>query len=129
MIGPAELGTSRYAVGLAIPRPVARLQSRTPLRQARTLYPTGIQSIEGDHEQSEWNDGFVALKTGPGDRARVRVGGNATAKEKGRPGTRLRRIASVRKQTQVHRLQADTDRRLSPASPRRAGGPPVKPPV
>src|SRR6266403_5039343 len=29
--------TSRYAVGLAIPRPVARLQSRTPIRQAHKL--------------------------------------------------------------------------------------------
>jgi hypothetical protein len=34
MIGPPEPGTSRYVVGLAIPHPVARLQSRTPLRQA-----------------------------------------------------------------------------------------------
>jgi hypothetical protein len=34
MVGPRELGTSRYAVGLAIPYPVARLQSRTPLHQA-----------------------------------------------------------------------------------------------
>jgi hypothetical protein len=34
MFGPPEPGTSRYAVGLVIPHPVARLQSRTPLHQA-----------------------------------------------------------------------------------------------
>jgi hypothetical protein len=34
MVGPPEPGTSRYAVGLVIPHPVARLQSRTPLHQA-----------------------------------------------------------------------------------------------
>ena len=34
MVGPPEPATSRYAVGLVIPRPVARLQSRTPLHQA-----------------------------------------------------------------------------------------------
>jgi hypothetical protein len=33
MVGPPEPGTSRYAVGLAIPHPVARLQSQTPLHQ------------------------------------------------------------------------------------------------
>src|ERR1700732_2002717 len=32
---PAEPRTSRYAVGLAIPRPVARLQSRSLLHQAQ----------------------------------------------------------------------------------------------
>lgn len=35
MVGPPESGTSRYAVGLVIPHPVARLQSRTPLHQAK----------------------------------------------------------------------------------------------
>src|SRR6266571_7837952 len=40
---------------------------------------------------------------------------SATVEEKGRPGTRLRRIASGRKQTQVLRpAKVDTDRRLSP---------------
>jgi hypothetical protein len=72
-------------------------------------------TAEGDHEQSEWNDGFVALKTGPGDRTGFRVCVSATVEENGRPGTRLRRIASGRKQTQVHRPMADTDRRWSPA--------------
>jgi hypothetical protein len=43
MVGPQELGTSRYAVGLAIPHPVARLQSRTPLHQAGTLYLASAQ--------------------------------------------------------------------------------------
>jgi hypothetical protein len=37
MVGPPEPGTSRYAVGLVIPHPVARLQSRTPLHQAAQL--------------------------------------------------------------------------------------------
>jgi hypothetical protein len=68
MVGPPEPGTSRYAVGLAIPHPVARLQSRTPLRQARPVYLVLTQPVEGDHEQSEWNDGFVASWTGPGGR-------------------------------------------------------------
>ena len=68
MVRPPESGTSRYAVGLTIPRPVARLQSRTPLRQARPVYTLMTQAAKGDHEQAEWNDGFVALKTGPGGR-------------------------------------------------------------
>jgi len=44
MVGPRELGTSRYAIGLAIPHPVARLQSRTPLHQARPLYHAMFQT-------------------------------------------------------------------------------------
>ena len=59
-------GTFRYAVGLGIPRPVARLQSRTPLPQAkvvsarsgRGLQPragrgtTGVTSKEDCHDHS-----------------------------------------------------------------------------
>jgi hypothetical protein len=37
MVGPPEPGTFRYAVGLGIPCPGARLQSRTPLPQAQRL--------------------------------------------------------------------------------------------
>jgi hypothetical protein len=67
MVGPPEPGTSRYAVGLVIPRPVARLQSRTPLHQAKPVYLADAGRQRRSRGFS-WNDGFVALKTGPGGR-------------------------------------------------------------
>ena len=65
LLGPAEPGTSRYAVGLAIPRPVACLQSRSPLHQAKE-YSLRVQAGQNRQGRFERNDGFVALKTGPG---------------------------------------------------------------
>src|SRR5262249_2767530 len=104
LVGPPESGTSRYAVGLVIPRPVARLQSRTPLHQAEQLCAVLPPRATGNHAKSGWNDGFVASRTGPGDRTMVPgVRVRATVEEMGRPGTRLRRIASGRKQTRVPR--------------------------
>lgn len=58
---------------------------------------------------------------------------HATVEEKGRPGTRLRRIASGRKQTQVHGPMRPTriegSRRHRQASFHHADGPTKKPPV
>jgi hypothetical protein len=85
---------------------------RAGLRFARQdQYTSRIQAPK-EIKEYKWNDAFVALKTGPGDRNLCQVGASATVEEKGRPGTRLRRIASGRKQTQVLRpKRSDTDRR------------------
>jgi len=97
-------------------RPVARLQSRSPLHQAQeySLRAGRFKDTSG----FERNDGFVALKTGPGDRNRNRVASN----HRGSEGSSRYEASTDRQWAKADSgasvdNQADTDRRSSPASP------------
>jgi hypothetical protein len=129
-VRPAEPGTFRYALGLAIPRPVARLQSRSPLHQAQE-YNSWVQAGQRTHKENWRNDGFVALKTGPGDRGRS---GCAKCHRLSRrvvpvPGFDGSPVGEYRLRC-IGPLRIDTDRSSLPASPGSEPATyPMKPPV